>query len=1308
MATAQLATPEPFDFTNPDSWTRWKRRFEQYRTASGLTGSPALRQVTTLLYCMGDEANDVLATTGITEEEKKVYDTVITKLDDYFKERRNVIFDRAKFNTRCQQPGESADHFIAALYTLAVDCNYGDLKEELIRDRIVVGVRDAKLSERLQMDSSLSLEKAKKAVRQAELVQQQKTTTRSTDAEPLSVDAMKKKNQPRTPRQKQKTCTRCGKGPHPLLDCPAKDVVCRKCRRRGHYAAFCFSRTKVDVIDANDSEKNTTPGKPEEDDGGSDSSGYILDAVGEDTNRRCWKAQIYVNQEQVTFKLDTGAEVSAISDKVCRKMRQVLKPPEKILYGPGRTPLKVLGQFKAELACGDKSTIQRVFVIDGLRNNLLGLPAITALDLAVQVMSTESTTLNLPSEVVQFPSLFQGLGDMGDPYVIKLVSDAVPYALYTPRKVPLPLRKKVKQELERMESIGVISRVDQPSPWCAGMVVVPKKNGTVRVCVDLRPLNENVMRETFPLPTVDDILGQLKGATIFSKLDANSGFWQIPLAPESRPLTTFITPFGRFQFNKLPFGIRSAPEVYQKRMSQILEGLDGVLCLIDDVLVFAATEKQHSARLQAALRRIQTAGVTLNLDKCLFNQSEIKYLGYVINKDGISPDPDKTAAIMNMSPPRNVSELRRFLGMVNQFSKFSPYLSELTHPLRQLLSPKNLWTWNETMDRAFSKIKKCLTESTVLVMYNQDALLKISADASSHSLGAVLLQKESTDWKPIVYASRSLSNAETRYAQIEKEALASTWACERFSNYILGKQVVLETDHKPLVPLLSSKSLDDLPPRILRFRLRLSRFDYEITFVPGKHLHTADVLSRTVTISDPEVAASDETELFAEAVVTALPATSDALNNYRAAQVNDPVCSQIINFCLKGWPNKHQISHVIRPYWDSREKISMVNDLLLYGSRIIVPTALQPDTVDKIHCGHLGIQKCLSRSKRSVWWPGMSQQIKTAVANCRECATLSVPSREPLITSTLPDYPWQKIGADIFHLGAASYLLVVDYFSRYPEVVKLSSTSSQAVISILKSLFSRHGIPQELRSDNGPQFDADEMSAFAKSYGFKHTTSSPHYPQSNGQVERAVQTVKRLLKKASDPQLALLIYRTTPLIWCGLSPAELLMGRQLRSNLPLSTQQLTPDWSYLSEFRQQDEKYKTQQKLAFDQRHRARSLPPLPTDSPVIVRTRDRQTPGIVVADTPAPRSYMVQTPTGTLRRNRQHLVPLPPESSSPTLAPPPPEFSSPTNSEATTDTTPIGSPPCNNRTILPPPRSPIMTRTKTGTTIKPPDRLNL
>ena len=347
-------------------------------------------------------------------------------------------------------------------------------------------------------------------------------------------------------------------------------------------------------------------------------------------------------------------------------------------------------------------------------------------------------------QVVQdHSSLFDGLGQLGEPYEIKLLPDSKPHALYTPRRVPLPLREKVKEELNRMESIGVISKVNEPSAWCAGMVAVPKPNGSVRICVDLRPLNLCVMRDTFPLPTVDDVLAQLSGATIFSKLDANSGFWQVPLAPQSRHLTTFITHFGRCQFNKLPVGILSAPEVYQKRMSMLLGGLNGVLCLIDDVLVFGHTEAEHDHRLQTVLGRIQSSIATLNVNKCAFRQTRIKFLGHFLTRmeslliqTRLQPSPECLPQRMH------VTELRRFLGMVNQLSKFSFHLSELTYPLRQLLSAKNVWTWSPMLDKAFSAVKDALTKPTVLVTYSPAAETKVSADASCHSLGAVLLQRQ--------------------------------------------------------------------------------------------------------------------------------------------------------------------------------------------------------------------------------------------------------------------------------------------------------------------------------------------------------------------------------------------------------------------------------------------------------------------------------------------------------------------------------------------------------------------------------------
>ena len=255
-----------------------------------------------------------------------------------------------------------------------------------------------------------------------------------------------------------------------------------------------------------------------------------------------------------------------------------------------------------------------------------------------------------------------------------------------------------------------------------------------------------------PLPRVDETLAQLTGAKVFSKLDANSGFWQIPLSPQSRLLTTFITPFGHFCFNKLPFGICSAPEHFQKRISAILEGLEGVLCLMDDVLIFGSNKGEHDSRLKVVLERIQKAGVTLNPLKCEFGKSNLIFLGHITDSSGIQADPQKTSAITDMPPPNNVTELGRFMGLANQLGKFSK-LAELTQPLRELLSKKNQWLWGPAQDEAFSKVKTELSKPTVLALYDMDAETKVTADASAHWLGAVLMQKHEQSWRPVAYAS---------------------------------------------------------------------------------------------------------------------------------------------------------------------------------------------------------------------------------------------------------------------------------------------------------------------------------------------------------------------------------------------------------------------------------------------------------------------------------------------------------------------------------------------------------------------------
>ena len=589
----------------------------------------------------------------------------------------------------------------------------------------------------------------------------------------------------------------------------------------------------------------------------------------------------------------------------------------------------------------------------------------------------------------------------------------------------------------------MISQVDVPTPWCAGMVVVPKKSGAVRICVDLKPLNQNVLREVHPLPKVDDTLAQLSGAKLFSKLDANSGFWQIPLAPASRLLTTFITPFGRYCFNKLPFGISSAPEHFQKRMSAVLSGLPGVLCQMDDILIFGRDTAEHNQRVEAVLKRIEGAGVTLNQDKCEFGKSRLTFLGHMIDQDGIRADPAKTSAILKMSPPTSVPELRRFMGMINQLGKFTPNLAELTQPLRELLSKTSQWLWGPAQSSA--RIKEELSKTTTLALYDPDAPTKISADTSSYGLGAVLLQRpqSESEWRPTAFASRSMTDTERRYAQIEKEALATTWACEKFSDYILGKSIIIETDHKPLVPLLGTKSLDSLPPRVLRFRLWLDRFQYTIVHVPGKQLYIADTLSRAPVSSPSET--DTVLEEFAEMAVTGhvshLPAGPSTLDRYRHAQDSDQLCTTIKGYCRDGWPPKSEILPMMKPYWDKQGELTVNENLLLCGGRIVVPTLLREEALAKLHQGHQGIQRCRLRAQSAVWWPGLSSQIADLVKRCPECARDASPNQEPLIPTDLPQYPWQRVGSDLFVLDGANYLLVVDYFSRFPEIVKLRETT---------------------------------------------------------------------------------------------------------------------------------------------------------------------------------------------------------------------------------------------------------------------------
>ena len=351
--------------------------------------------------------------------------------------------------------------------------------------------------------------------------------------------------------------------------------------------------------------------------------------------------------------------------------------------------------------------------------------------------------------------------------------------------------------------------------------------------------------------------------------------------------------------------------------------------------------------------------------------------------------------------------------MVNQLSKFIPNCADLLHPLTVLLSKKNVWAWRPRQEEAFTTLKDRLSKLTTLTLYNPAANIKLSADASSYGVGAVLLQETNNEWQPVAYASRTMTDTERRYAQIEKEALSLTWAAEKFSMYLLGRLFHMETDHKPLVPLLSTKNLDALPPRVLRFRLRLMRYDFTIAYTPGKHLYIPDTLLRApIPSSDDSVDLQESVEAFISSVVSTLPATPDRLASLQAAQTQDEILSQVMHYCKVGWPEKN-LKGPVKKFWIARNELSLHNDLLLHGNRVVIPTTLKQEILYKLHEGHQGIVKCCLCAKESVWWPGISDDINTFIHNCDTCCRDFPITTEPMMPTKLPERPWEKIASDL-------------------------------------------------------------------------------------------------------------------------------------------------------------------------------------------------------------------------------------------------------------------------------------------------------
>ena len=685
-----------------------------------------------------------------------------------------------------------------------------------------------------------------------------------------------------------------------------------------------------------------------------------------------------------------------------------------------------------------------------------------------------------------------------------------------------------------------------------------------------------------------------------------------------------------------------APEVFESRLQECIADLPGVLVIRDDILVVGHGEtdsealENHDENVIGLLERARKMNLKLNKSKVKLREAEIKFMGHVISKDGLKPDPDKVAAIKNMPKPTSKPEVLTLLGFLNYLSKFLPKLSEVSAPLRELTTNQAKFTWARQHDETFATIKQLVIQHPVLKFYNIEEEVTIQTDASEKGLDAVLLQ----NGQPVAFASRTLSPTEQRYATIEKECLAIVFGCERFNQYVACREKIsMVTDHKPLESIFK-KSLLSAPCRLQRMLLRLQRYNLSVKYTPVSQMFLADHLSRA---AQREMVKSEESfqvfslELENTNPMHTLKVTPERLDQLQCCTGQDEALQTLKTTILTGWPEqREQVPINIREYWAYREELTVHNGVLFKGSRVIIPRIMRPEVKSKIHSSHQGVEVCLRKARDTVFWPNMNAEVRDQIQQCSVCNEFQVKNqKQPMQSHHLPDRPWSRVATDQFKLFGKEFIVLVDFFSDFIEVKHLQENTSSVVIEFLKEQFSRYGIPDTLITDNGPQFTSDEFRHFLRDWEFLHVSSSPHHHKSNGKVESAVKVAKSLLKKAQkdnkDPWLAILDQRNTPSEVLGTSPAQRLMNRRTRTLLPTATNLLYPKVPV-----DVNEKLKwKRQKAKWYHDRSARALPEIEVGQEVRVAPLQKN-------ETWIDRSYLVKTSGSSqvIRRNREFLNP--------------------------------------------------------------------
>ena len=1159
MATFAIGNIGEFnDLT--ETWKSYTERVKQYFAANEIANE---KKVPALLAMMGGKTYSLLRNlTTPDDPATKGLDDIVKLLENHMSPKPLVIAERFRFHKRDQHEGESVTVYVAELRKLSEHCDFKATLGDALRDRLVCGIKNENIQKRLLSESDLKLDKAIEIATAMETAARDAVELRH-QHRPDSVHKLSKRTPiPAKHKNANKACFRCDRPNHTPDQCHFKEETCRFCSKKGHIERACLSKKAQQ--NRNQSKKHISNKKSVK----SVEKEELL-TVSINTVKRSDVISVTpkIEGKHLQMELDTGSAISVIPIRTYKELfshkpLSETKTRLKTYSGETITPagiINVLVNYE-----GQEHNLD-LFVVKKDSPSLFGRAWLKHIKLdwnSIKFLQTGKSTEDNVQELLQkYNQIFTAESGKvkGMKASLTLKENAQP-KFCKARPVPYALKERVEKELDRLESEGIIQKVDH-SDWATPIVAVPKGDNSVRICGDYKvTVNPQLKVDQYPLPRIQDIFASLAGGQKFTKIDLRQAYNQLEMSEDSKSYLTINTHKGLYSYNRLVFGIAASPSIWQRTMDQILKDIPNTSCILDDIIITGKSDEEHLKTLETVLQRLQDYNLRVNRDKCSFFQEEITYCGHKINANGLHKTQDKIEAVINAPVPENVTQLRAFLGLVNYYSHFLPNMASVLHPLYQLLKKDRKYAWTAAAQNAFDTVKEMITSDTVLTHYNPDLPVKLACDSSAYGLGAVISHvMENGEERPIAFASRTLNAAEKNYAQIHKEALSLVWGVKKFHCMLFARKFTLVTDHQPLISIFGPKK--GIPAttaaRLQRYALFLQGHDYDIEYKSSKSHANCDGLSRLPYSQSEDLPDSDSVELYNLSQIDSLPVSaSDVKRETR----RDPTLSKVLDFTLSGWTDKPQDER-LKPYYTRRNELSVENGCLMWGIRVIIPIKLRNKVLDELHEGHLGIVKMKELSRSFFWWPQLGSDIEQLARKCLGCQVhQKAPPKASSHPWEWPSAPWERIHIDFAGpFMGHMYFIAVDAHSKWPEVHVMNSITASKTIDILRQIFGRSGVVKQIISDNGRTFTSEEFQTFCRNNGIIHKTSAPWHPATQGLVERFVQTFKLAMKSASTDggslhqkiNSFLLQYRNAPHATTNESPAKLFLGRQLRSRLDL-------------------------------------------------------------------------------------------------------------------------------------------------------------